>query len=98
MAKKKTKYVDEIKPKKSFLKTGDWGKVVWTTGTEYYIDIPWKFKEKHVMKLWCEQNCSYPVVYYTDVFSRTEIDSIKIGGRIFFFSEEDAAAFKLRWS
>ena len=101
MAKKKHTYANEIKPKKGFTITKEISKVVWTTGTKCYIDLPDNFKDKHIMKLWCEQNCQSPVVYFNDRFSNRYViqnfDPAKSSARIFFFSEEDAMAFKLRW-
>ena len=101
MTKKKHTYTNEIKPKKGFIITKDISKVNWTTGIEHYVDLPTKFKDKHIMKLWCEQNCLYPVVYFDDKFSNRyaiqNFDLTKSSARVFFFSEKDAVAFKLRW-
>ena len=100
MAKKKHTYNNEISPKKGFLITEDSEKVNWITGRKNFVDIPHGFKDKHVMKLWCEQNCQYPVVYFKDnqqlkwKSNFNENDSI---ARMYFFSEEDTMAFKLRW-
>lgn len=101
MTKKKHTYTNEIKPKKGFTITKEMSRVDWTTGKEHYIDLPVKFKDKHIMKLWCEQNCQYPVVYFADRFANRyaiqHFDPVKSSARVFFFSEEDAIAFKLRW-
>ena len=101
MAKKKHAYTSEIKPKKGFIITSEISKVSWTTGMEHYVDLPHGFKDKHIMKLWCEQNCLYPVAYFDDRhcnrFVIRNFDNIKSSARVFFFSEEDAVAFKLRW-
>ena len=102
MSKKKHVYTDEVTPKRGFTITKDRQKVTWTTGNKYFLDIPRPFKEKHVMKLWCEQNCRYRVVYYNDDVNLKsslirEFDFEKSQARMYFFSEEDAMAFKLRW-
>lgn len=99
---KKHTYTDEVAPKKGFHVTRDASKIVWTTGRDHYVDIPRGFKEKHVMKLWCEQNCQYPVVYYNDSVELQSsavknFDYADMEARMFFFDEEDAVAFKLRW-
>ena len=102
MTKKKHTYAKEIKPKKGFTITKDMQKVIWSTGEEHYIDIPTKFTEKHTMKLWCEQNCQYPVVFFIDgphlEYMCDDFDEKKNQARMFFFDEEDAMAFKLRWT
>ncbi len=102
MTKKKHTYAKEIRPKKGFAITSDIQKVIWSTGDEHYIDIPNTFKEKHTMKLWCEQNCQYPVVFYNDYndlsYMYDDFDEEKNQARMFFFDKEDAMAFKLRWS
>lgn len=101
MSEKKHTYINEIKPKKGFIITKEISKVNWTTGKEHYVDIPVNFKDKHIMKLWCEQNCQYPVAYFTArsvlniVFKDFNPDDST--ARVFFFSEDDAVAFKLRW-
>ena len=104
MAKKKHVYNKEVTPKKGFTITKDSTKIVWITGCDNYVDIPKKFNEKHVMKLWCEQNCSYPVVYYDDEQNlRSSLTKFRdfvheeSQARIYFFDVDDAAAFKLRW-
>ena len=101
---KKHVYNKEIQPKKGFLVTKDLTKVTWTTGRNYYVDILKTFGEKHIMKLCCEQNCQYPVVYFHSMdylYSTTAIqagfDSKIMQARVYFFDEEDAMAFKLRW-
>ena len=102
MTKKKHIYTEEIKPKKGFTITGDIQKVIWSTGTQYHIDISTKFEEKHIMKLWCEQNCQYPVVFFNDYNHLRHMcdgfDDDKSQARMFFFDEKDAMAFKLRWT
>lgn len=101
MPKKKHTYTNEIKPKKGFIITREMSKVNWTTSREHYVDLPDGFKNKHIMKLWCEQNCLYPVVYFDDRYAGSFVienfNSIKSSARVFFFSEDDAVAFKLRW-
>jgi len=100
--KKKHTYTNEVSPKRGFTVTKDRKKVIWTTGTDYYLDVPKKFKEKHIMKLWCEQNCQYPVIYFHDLVILRSAEARKFDiqtmqARMYFFSEEDAMAFKLRW-
>ncbi len=100
MAKKKHTYNNEINPKKGFIITEDYDKVTWTTGRENYIDIPDGFNDKHIMKLWCEQNCRYPVVYFKDRAAlkyKKGFDYEKYAARVYFYSKDDAMAFKLRW-
>lgn len=100
MAKKKHTYNNEIAPKKGFIVTDNSDKITWTTGRKHYVDIPKDFKDKHIMKLWCEQNCQYPVVYfinYSELKWKNGFDADNSIARVYFFSEEDAMAFKLRW-
>ncbi len=100
MAKKKHTYNNEIAPKKGFFVTEDHDKITWTTGRKNFVDIPHDFEDKHVMKLWSEQNCQYPVVYFKNQVElkwKNGFDAGKSIARVYFFSEEDAMAFKLRW-
>lgn len=62
----------------------------WLTGLEFVHDLPNEFKQYAQIKRWCENNCEDTVAFLClSRFVSTE--------RLYFFSETDAVAFKLRW-
>lgn len=67
-------------------------KVKWITGTKYSFEIPEGFQEHAQLKRWCEENCNDKVVYEENKIYHSMLDDI------YFYNEEDAAAYKLRWT
>ena len=67
----------------------DYKKIKWLTGTEFTFTIDGGFKQHAQLKVWCEENCEKVVAFLCMGGGADEY--------IFFFSEEDAMAFKLKW-
>ena len=65
----------------------EYKKIKWLTGTEFTFAMPKNFKQHAQLKAWCEENCEHLVAFLGN----------GLGEHIYFFSEEDAMAFKLRW-
>lgn len=65
--------------------------VKWITGYEYCFDIPKDYREHAVLKRWCLENCDDVVCYIMRNIGR------EVKDRIYFYSECDAMAYKLRW-
>ncbi len=92
--------IDELDPKPGFHIFGgkdrnhkdfkDSSPIKWLTGEKYVFELSTDFKEHAHIKRWCEENCKDTVAYLVTT-SRYTSDVI------YFFSETDAAAFKLRW-
>jgi len=99
-----TKDLDEFKPQPGFHLFGGEDKkkkdyidpfpLIWITGKKYMFDMPRDFKEHAQVKRWCEENCKDTVAY--EVRTGYQM-GIYVVDRIYFFSEIDATAFKLRW-
>ena len=68
--------------------------VKWLTGFEYCVEIPATFSKHAQIKRWCEDNCQDVVCFYTIKYP----SSSRVDQRIYFFLEEDAVAYKLKWS
>lgn len=92
--------IDELDPQPGFHIFGgedrnhkdfkDPSPIKWLTGGKYQFELSSKFEEHAHIKRWCEENCKDTVAYLITA-SRYQSDVI------YFFSETDAAAFKLRW-
>jgi len=70
------------------LKFYDYELIRWYTGTEYTIELPPDFEQQAQVRIWCLANCRGPVAYRLG-WHRPD--------SLYFFFEEDAVAFKLRW-
>ncbi len=66
--------------------------IKWITGIKYSFEVPKEFQEHAQLKRWCEENCNDKVVYEENKTYHSVLDEI------YFYDEEDAAAFKLRWT
>ena len=64
--------------------------IKWFTGEEHGFDLPDNFKNHAQLKLWCESNCTGPIAFL-------ECMNWNSKDMIYFFYEEDAMAFKLKW-
>lgn len=65
--------------------------IKWLTGFDYKFELPRDFHEHAQLKRWCNEECEDIVVFYEQ-----EIQ-YRISEYIYFYSETDAMAFKLRW-
>ena len=71
---------------------GNFGEIKWLTGTKYLFELSNSFNEHAQLKRWCEENCEDVIVYYENK------NTYDIPDEIYFYSETDDAAFKLRWT
>lgn len=62
----------------------------WLTGQKYIFFLDIDFEEQAQIKRWCEENCNDTIAYLEDT-------GWDCSDKISFYSESDAAAFKLRW-
>jgi len=81
----------EDKNKKGYINPAP---ILWVTGKKHAFDMPREFEEHAQIKRWCKQNCKDAVAYE---IRRGYQMGIYLTDKIYFFSEEDAVAFKLRW-
>ena len=61
--------------------------VKWLTGTEFHFTMEDNFKQHAQLKRWCEENCEDMVAFLQGNYYE----------RIYFYSEEDAMGYKLKW-
>lgn len=82
---------NEVKPEGNFRHVTKHNEIKWLTGFEYKFNIDKDFREHAQLKRWCNEECEDVVAFLTQEiqFVTTE--------HIFFYSETDAMAFKLRW-
>jgi len=81
----------EDKNKKDYINPAP---ILWVTGKKHAFDMPREFEEHAQVKRWCKQNCKDAVAY--EIRKGYQM-GIYLTDKIYFFSEEDAVAFKLRW-
>ena len=98
------KDLDELEPQPGFHVFGgkdknkkeyiDPAPINWITGKKYAFEMSSDFNEHAQIKRWCEQNCIDAVAY--EIRNGYSM-GIYLTDKIYFFSEADAVAFKLRW-
>ena len=76
--------------KKKFHIVDDEDTIKWLTGCQFYFTIEENFRQHAQLKRWCEENCA-------DVVAFLNKAKFRYHESIFFFNEEDAMAYKLRW-
>ncbi len=82
--------VEQKEESPGFHIVGELDNVRWLTGLEFVHILPNNFKQYAQIKRWCENNCEDTVAFLClSHYVSTE--------RIYFFSGEDAIAFKLKW-
>lgn len=74
--------------------------ITWLTGFEFICTLPDEFKQYAQMKCWCEENLEHVVAFLGrgGVCSYCDRGGYRREENLYFFSETDAAAFKLRWT
>lgn len=97
----KTKDLDDLDPQSGFHIFGwisnngddyrDPQPIKWLTGEKYMFNLDTDFNEHAQLKRWCEENCKDTIAYIT------ARPNYRLQDKIYFFSETDAVAFKLRW-
>jgi hypothetical protein len=63
--------------------------IAWHTGEKYQVKINDEFGLQAQARDWCIENCAGPVSY---------LNCGKYGSSWFFYNEDDAMAFKLKWT
>ena len=84
--------MNDVQDEKSkFYITTDIDEVKWITGFARGFEIPKTFREHARLKRWCMENCEDVICYYINKQSYDSKDNI------YFYSDEDAMAYKLMW-
>lgn len=64
--------------------------IKWLTGLDFVFVLPNDFQQYAQIKRWCNENCEDTVAFLGRGHLRYE-------EQVYFFSESDAMAFKMKW-